>query len=83
MLWLNYCPQSADTKVQGIRKMTFPPRKYKVYQLFGASYLKEVRILDKYRNAVKLLKNYYENTPIQIYWNFTTKRGKFSDKKFW
>ena len=27
-------------------------------------------------------KSHYENTPIQIYWNFTTKEGKFSDKKF-
>ena len=26
---------------------------------------------------------HYENTPIQIYCNFTTKKGKFSDKKFW
>ena len=25
----------------------------------------------------------YENTPIQIYWNFTTKKWKLSDKKFW
>ena len=27
---------------------------------------------------------HYENMPIQIYTeNFTTKQGKFSDKKFW
>ena len=24
--------------------------------------------------------NSYENMPIQIYWNFTTKKWKFSDK---
>ena len=24
---------------------------------------------------------HYENTPIQLYWNFTTKKWKFSDKK--
>ena len=26
---------------------------------------------------------HYKNTPIQIYWIFTTKKGKFSDEKFW
>ena len=26
---------------------------------------------------------HYENMPIQIYWDFTTKNWKFSDKKFW
>ena len=26
---------------------------------------------------------HYENMPIQIYWNFNTKKWKLSDKKFW
>ena len=27
--------------------------------------------------------NHYENTTIQIYWDFTTKKWKLSDENFW
>ena len=31
--------------------------------------------------TIDVYPSHYENAPIQIYWKFTTKKGKFSDKK--
>ena len=28
---------------------------------------------------IRQMETHYENTPIQIYWNFTNKKWKFSD----
>ena len=49
----------------------------------GLLYFVDLQRVSSCLHVIMTFFTLYENTPIQIYWNFTTKKGKFSDKKFW
>ena len=50
---------------------------------FGACLMLELIFKLVSTNEIRFFASHYENTLIQYFENFTTKKGKFSDKKFW